>query len=229
MIAKNILKISARIEKAAIRAGRDPSEVTLVCVSKTVDARAAMAAVEAGGVNLGESRAQEARRKFEKIGDRAIWHMIGYLQTNKAKYCPGLFSLVHSIDRVELVHELARRAGMAGAPIDGLLQVNISGEKSKHGCAPSEAADILKIAAREKWLNIKGLMTIAPYNEEPDRSRPVYRSLLELRDDIIKVGIEEVSMDIISAGMTNDFEVAIEEGATMVRVGTAIFGERNYD
>ncbi len=228
MIAENILKINVRIGKAAIRAGRDPSEVTLVCVSKTVNEKAAMLAVKAGGVNLGESRAQEARRKFEIIGDNAIWHMIGYLQTNKAKYCPGLFSLVHSIDRVELVRELARRAEVAGAPIDGLLQVNVSGEQSKHGCAPLAAVDILKTAAKEKWLNIKGLMTIAPYNEDPDRSRPIYRRLMELRDEIIKIGIEGISMDIVSAGMTNDFEVAIEEGATMVRVGTAIFGERDY-
>jgi len=185
-------------------------------------------AIDAGAMDLGESRIQEARRKFDVIGKKVRWHMIGPLQTNKAKYCPGLFSLIHSMDRLELIKELSRRALSSGVVLDGLLQVNVSGEPQKSGCAPDEAESLLKAASCEKGVRIKGLMTIPPYSEDPENSRPFYRALMELKAGLERGGIENVSLDTISAGMTNDFEVAIEEGATMVRVGSAIFGERVY-
>lgn len=227
-IADNIASVRRRMAGAAARAGRDPASVRLVAVTKNVDAARAARAVEAGVADLGESRVQEARAKFGVIGRRARWHMIGPLQTNKAKYCPGLFTLVHSVDRLELARELSRRAVAAGGALDALLQVNISGGRRKSGCAPSEAADILKAISGKAGLRIKGLMTIPPYSEDPEDSRPFYRALIDLRGDLARLGIENVSLDEISAGMTGDFEVAIEEGATLVRVGTAIFGERVY-
>ena len=225
MIAENIENIRIRMVNAAKRVGRDPASVTLVAVTKKVGVDQAVKAIDSGVSDLGESRIQEARRKFEAIGGKARWHMIGPLQVNKAKYCPGLFTLIHSVDRLDLASELSRRVGDQ-APLDCLLQVNISGEEQKSGCKPENAADILKAASKEKGIRMKGLMTIPPYNADPEGSRPVYRALIALREDLKKIGIENVSLDIVSAGMTNDFEIAIEEGATIVRVGTAIFGAR---
>lgn len=225
-VAENIKAVRRRISEAAGRVGREPSDVTLVAVTKTVSAQKAAEALEAGVADLGEARAQEARRKHEVIGGRALWHLIGPLQTNKAKYCPGLFSLVHSLDRMELINELSRRAEAVGAVVQGLLQVNISGEAQKSGCRPEEAGEILKSASRLAGVKIAGLMTIPPVCDDPEDSRPVFRSLMELRAGLEKMGIENVSLRIISAGMTNDFEVAVEEGSTLVRVGTAIFGSR---
>lgn len=218
--------IRRRIASAAGRAGRDPSSVRLIAVTKTVDVERAAEAISAGVLDLGESRVQEARRKFDVIGAKAQWHMIGPLQTNKAKYCPGLFSLIHSLDRLELMEELSRRSLGEGLVMRGLLQVNLTGETQKGGCRPQDAADILKAASRLPGLRIEGLMTIPRFSDDPEDSRPVFRALLELRADLDRIGIENTGLDEISAGMTGDFEVAVEEGATMVRVGSAIFGER---
>ena len=226
-VAENIKDVRRRIAEAAGRVGRDPSSVTLVAVTKAVGAQQAIEAVEAGVTDLGEARAQEAKRKYEVIGNRAVWHLIGPLQTNKAKYCPGLFSLIHSLDRMELINELSRRAELAGTVIDGLLQVNISGEKQKSGCRPQDAGDILKSASSLRGVRITGLMAIPPACDDPEDSRPVFRSLMELKSDLTKIGIENVSLSIVSAGMTNDYEVAVQEGSTLVRVGTAIFGSRH--
>jgi hypothetical protein len=225
-VAENIRTVRHRIAEAARRVGREPSSVTLVAVTKTVSAEKAMEAVSAGVTDLGEARTQEAKRKFEVIGGRALWHLIGPLQTNKAKYCPGLFSLVHSLDRMELISELSRRAESAGTVVEGLLQLNISGEQSKSGCRPEDAGGILKAASALRGVRIAGLMTIPPFCDDPEDSRPVYRALMELKAGLVKMGIENVSLSTVSAGMTNDFEVAVEEGSTLVRVGTAIFGSR---
>lgn len=220
------MEVRRRIAEAAKRAGRNAASVKLVAVTKTVSAQLALTAVEAGVVDLGESRTQEAKRKFEVIGGRALWHLIGPLQTNKAKYCPGLFSLIHSLDRMELISELSRRAELAGTVVEGLLQVNISGEESKSGCRPEDAAELLKSASALRGVRMVGLMTIPPFSDDPENSRPVFRALMGLKNELGKMGIENVSLSIISAGMTNDFEVAVEEGSTLVRVGTAIFGSR---
>lgn len=211
---------------AAKRAGRSLSDITLIAVSKTVTSEVAKKAIDAGVEDLGESRIQEARRKFAVIGKSARWHMIGPLQTNKTKYVPGLFDLVHSIDRLELIQELSRRAESAGTQVDCLLQINVSGEAQKSGCDPAKAVDLLKAASKSGSIKIKGLMTIPPFSDDPEDSRPIYSKLLSLRDELDNIGIENISLLVISAGMTNDYEVAIEEGATLVRVGTGIFGAR---
>lgn len=217
------------MERAARKAGRDPASVELVAVSKTVGADKAIEALEAGAASLGESRVQEARKKFETIGHRARWHMIGPLQTNKAKYCPGLFTVIHSVDRIDLARELDRRAGQAGEVIECLVQVNVSGEAQKSGCEPEEAEGLVKEAAGLANLRFTGLMTIPPFSEDPEDSRQYFRELAGLASELAGMGVEGVSFENLSMGMTGDFEVAIEEGATVIRVGTAIFGERVYN
>lgn len=228
-VFSNLADVRRRMERAARKAGRDPASVELVAVSKNVGADKAVEALEAGAVSLGESRVQEARKKFDVIGRRARWHMIGPLQTNKAKYCPGLFSVIHSVDRIELARELDRRAGQAGEVIECLAQVNVSGEKQKSGCEPGDAAGLVKEAAGLANLRFTGLMTIPPFSEDPEDSRPYFRELARLASELAVMGVEGVSFENLSMGMTGDFEVAIEEGATIVRVGTAIFGERVYN
>jgi len=225
-IAENIAKIHRRIELAAMRVGRDPGGIELLVVTKAVDEVKAVEAVEAGVASLGESRVQEARRKYKIIGARAKWHMIGPLQTNKAKYCPGLFTLIHSADRLDLIRELDRRSGSANVITEILLQVNISGESQKAGCRPADAKRLLKDASGLENIKVSGLMTVPPYNEDPEASRPYFKELMSLKNDLDALGIDRVSLSEISMGMTGDFEVAVEEGATIVRIGSAIFGER---
>ncbi|MBI5815328.1 MAG: YggS family pyridoxal phosphate-dependent enzyme [Nitrospinae bacterium] len=226
-IAGNLAAVRRSIAEAAARSGRSPESVTLVAVTKAVGIEAALEAVKAGAMDLGESRVQEARRKHDAIGAGAVWHMIGPLQTNKVKYCPGLFSLIHSLDRIELIVELSRRFQSAGVVAEGLLEINVSGEPGKSGCAPERAVEILKTAAGLGGVRIRGVMTVPPYSEDPENSRQYFRRLREMSKELASLGLDHVSMDIISAGMSNDFAVAIEEGSTMVRVGTAIFGERS--
>lgn len=228
-VASNLADVLRRIEKAASKAGRDPASVELVAVSKTVGVDKAMEALAAGAVSLGESRVQEARKKFEVIGRRARWHMIGPLQTNKARYCPGLFTLIHSVDRLELARELDRRAGQSGEAMECLVQVNVSGEGQKSGCEPEEAATLVKETSKLANLRFTGLMTIPPYSDDPEDSRPFFRELARLAAELTGMGIAGVSFENLSMGMTGDFEVAIEEGATIVRVGSGIFGERVYN
>ena len=212
-----------RIEKAARRVGRDPKEVKLVAVSKTVEAARIKEAIEAGVSILGENYVQEAQKKIEEIGRPVSWHFIGHLQSNKAKYAVRLFDVVHSIDSLHLAEELNRRAEQVNRVIKVLMEVNLSGEATKFG---AEEEKILGIAHKILSLNslsLEGLMTMPPYFDNPEKSRPYYVKLRELKEKIAKDGIpvKELSM-----GMSNDFEVAIEEGATYVRVGTAIFGPR---
>ena len=225
-IEGNIASVLRRVEQAAARAGRDAKAVTLVAVTKTVDARQALEAARAGALDLGESRVQEARSKAAEIGAAVRWHLIGPLQANKAKYCPGLFSLIHSVDRMELFHELSRRAAGAGKTVDCLLQVNLSGEPQKSGCGEDEAEDLVKQASRLPGVKVRGVMTIPPYSEDPEASRPFFRELYSLSRRLDRLGVENVEMSVISAGMTGDFEVAVEEGSTMIRIGSAIFGAR---
>lgn len=228
-VAENIAETRRRIDLAARRAGRDPDEIELVAVTKAVDEVRAAEAVTAGVISLGESRVQEARRKYGIIGARAKWHMIGPLQTNKAKYCPGLFTLIHSVDRPDLLRELDKRAGLARVIIELLVQVNIAGESQKAGCRPEDAGRLLKEASGLPNIKVSGLMTVPPYNEDMEASRPYYKELMSLKNDLDALGIERVLLREISAGMTGDFEIAVEEGATIVRVGSAIFGDRVYN
>jgi len=226
-IANNLKTVMGRIASAAKRAGRDPSSVRLIVVTKTVDVESIRQAVAAGASVLGENRVQEAREKIETLGNRARWHLIGHLQTNKAKYAVKLFDLIHSVDNFELAKELDKQAAKIGKVQDVLIEVSIAGETAKAGVAMQEVIVLVREAAKLRNISIKGLMTMPPYSENPEDSRPFFRKLRELAETLTREGIPGVSMKELSMGMSNDFEVAVEEGATMVRVGTAILGERN--
>ena len=225
-ISDNFRTVTSRIASAAKRAGRDPSSVRLIVVTKTVDVESIRHAVAAGALALGENRVQEAKDKIEKLGNIARWHLIGRLQTNKAKYAVKLFDLIHSVDNIELARELDKQAAKAGKVQDVLIEVSIAGEAAKAGVAMQDVTTLVREAAKLKNISIKGLMTMPPYSENPEDSRPFFRKLRDLAETMIKENMPSVSMKELSMGMSGDFEVAIEEGATMVRVGTAIFGER---
>ncbi len=216
------------MDQAAGRAGRDPGEIKLVAVSKTIGSARIQEAIEAGVTILGENYVQEARKKIEEIGHGVQWHMIGHLQRNKAKHAVTLFDYIHSLDGISLAQEIDRRAAQKGMGVRALVEVNLSGEASKFGIDSEAVMDLVYHVAPLKHIAIEGLMTMPPYFDEPERARPHFIRLRKLRDRIQQEGIEGVRMDELSMGMSGDFEVAIEEGATMVRVGTAIFGERRY-
>ncbi len=216
----------SRIAAAAKRSGREPSSVKLIVVTKTVDVERIQKAVSAGATILGENRVQEAKEKIEKLGPVAQWHLIGRLQTNKAKYAVKLFNLIHSVDSLELAHELDKQAVKFGKIQDVLIEVSIAGEVRKAGVAMQDVVAFVREAAMLKNISIKGLMTIPPLLDDPEAVRPYFRMLRELAVNIAKENIPRLSMQEFSMGMSGDFEVAIEEGATMVRVGTAIFGGR---
>ena len=225
-IAENLKTVMDRIASAAKRAGRAPSSIGLVVVTKTVDVEKIREATAAGASILGENRVQEAKEKIEKLGQIAHWHLIGHLQTNKAKYAVKLFSLIHSVDNLELAKELDKQAAKINKVQDVLIEVNMAGEAAKAGVAMEGAVSLIKEAAKRKNISIKGLMIMPPYSENPEDSRPYFRTLRKLAGDTLKENIPGVSLQELSMGMSGDFEVAVEEGATMVRVGTAIFGER---
>ena len=225
-IAENLRSVQERITIAAQRVHRDPSSVRLVVVTKTVDHDHIREAVAAGATAFGENRVQEAKEKIEALGTIASWHLIGRLQTNKAKYAVKLFDLIHSVDTLELAAELDRQAAKIGTVQDILIEVNIAGETSKAGMAAAGAQGLVREAAKLKNISIRGLMTMPPYSDDPGDSRPYFRKLRGLAEAITKENISGVSMEELSMGMSGDFEVAVEEGATLVRVGTAIFGQR---
>jgi pyridoxal phosphate enzyme (YggS family) len=225
-IAENLKSVRDRIAAAAKRAGRDPSSVTLVVVTKTVEPDRIREAVAAGATVFGENRVQEAKEKIEKLGRIVSWHLIGRLQTNKAKYAVKLFDLIHSVDGRELAKEIDKQAAKIGKVQDVLIEVSIAGEAAKAGVGIGDAPDLIRETAKLRNIRIQGLMTMPPYSENPEDSRPYFMRLRDLADAIIKEDIPRVSLQELSMGMSGDFEVAVEEGATMVRVGTAIFGER---
>ena len=225
-VRDNILRIRERIAAAAARAGRDPSAVRLMGVTKTVGDDRILQAIEAGIDIIGENYVQEARRKIELMGKSAEWHFIGHLQTNKAKYAVRLFDLIHSVNRMSLAEELNRRAAAAGVVCRVLIEVNLGGEESKSGALPEEAPGLIRAVAQMANLSIQGLMTMAPWYDDPERARPCFAGLRAIRDRIAAEKIPNVAMRELSMGMTDDFEVAVEEGSTIVRIGRAIFGER---
>ncbi len=222
-IRENLLKVTERIEKAARKVGRDPGEIKLVAVSKTVEAARIKEAIEAGVSILGENYVQEAQKKIEEIGHPVAWHFIGHLQTNKAKYAVRLFDMIHSIDGLPLAEELDRRAEKVGQAAKVMIEVNISGEATKFGTGEEKVFGIARGILNLNHLSLEGLMTMPPYFDSPEMSRPYYIKLRELKEKMIREGIP---LKELSMGMSNDFEIAIEEGATYVRVGTAIFGAR---
>lgn len=225
MIAARVEAIRARIAEACARAARDPAEVLLVAVSKTHPAEAAREAIRAGVRHLGENRPQEAREKRPLVPEPVQWHFIGRIQTNKAKLLPGTFEWVHGIDREDAATAVSRAYEKAGLTAKVLLQVNVSGEASKAGTEGAAAVALARRMATLPGLHLQGLMTMAPFEALPEDTRPVFRATRELRDRIhAETGL---ALPHLSMGMTNDFEVAIEEGATIVRIGTAIFGVRD--
>lgn len=226
-IADNIRTVKDRIASAAKRANRDPASVRLVIVTKTVDSERIKEAVDAGATILGENRVQEAKEKIEKLGNVASWHLIGHLQVNKARHAVKLFDLIHSVDNLELAAEIDKQAVKIGKVQNVLIEVNIGGEASKAGMAVKNAPALVREIAKHRNIAIQGLMTIPPFSEQPEDSRPYFCVLRELAESMVRENIPNAAMKELSMGMSGDFEVAVEEGATMVRVGTSIFGERN--
>jgi pyridoxal phosphate enzyme (YggS family) len=225
-IADNIRHIREVIAEAARRSGRPASAIRLMAVTKTVDDDRILAAIQAGVEIIGENYVQEAKRKIEKLGKAGEWHLIGRLQKNKAKYAVHLFDMIHSVDRLELAAELDRRARAAGRVIPILIEVNVSGEETKSGIQINSALDLVRMVSPLENVSIRGLMTMPPWFDDPQESRPYFRALRELRDKIAREAILLVEMRELSMGMTDDYVVAIEEGATIVRIGRGIFGER---
>lgn len=228
MIKENIATVQKNIALACERAGRDVSEVTLIAVSKTKPIEMLLEAYEAGMREFGENKPQEMRDKSNAILEPIRWHMIGSLQKNKIKYVAGTACLIHSVDSIELAEAIDKEAKKREIVCDILLEVNIAAEESKHGFSPEELPDSVYQIAKLKNIHLCGLMTVAPYTENAEENRCYFRKMKELLIDIKNKNIDNISMDVLSMGMSSDYEVAVEEGATMVRVGTGIFGERIY-
>ncbi len=226
-IAERLTAVRQRIALAAERAGRDLAEITLVGVTKTRTLDEVRAAVEAGLQDLGENYAQEVRDKHKALGDRARWHFIGHLQRNKVKYVVPVCTLIHSVDSTQLAVEIGRRAAQLDKRQPILLEVNVSGEESKFGFQPGEALEAAGEISTFPGVELQGLMTMPPLSEDPETSRPYFVRLRELADEIRALNLPGLTMKHLSMGMTQDYEVAVEEGATLVRIGTAIFGPRS--
>ena len=223
-IAENLQQVQERIEQAATRAGRDPQSIKLIAVTKTVTVERIQEARTAGVAIAGENYVQEARRKIEAIGHGIQWHFIGHVQVNKAKYAVRFFDLIHAVDSYTLAVELDKRGAMASKVVGCLIEVNLSGEETKFGIRHERTAELAHAMSGLKNIALKGLMTMPPYADVAEASRPYFIALRELRDAIETEGIP---LPELSMGMSTDFAVAIEEGATMVRIGRAIFGERS--
>jgi len=223
-IGANIRSVRQRIADAARRTDRDPDEVMLIVVTKTVGVTEILHAVECGVETVGENRVHEATEKQERVGDRVQWHMIGHLQRRKVKDAVQVFDYIHSVDSLALAREIDKRCAAADRVMPVLFEVNVSGEESKFGLNPAETVKTIREAATLERIRIDGLMTMAPYVEDPEEVRPWFKQLADLAGTIAAANLPNVCMKHLSMGMTNDFEVAVEEGATMVRIGTAIFG-----
>lgn len=226
-VEENIRRVREVVAEAAGRAGRSPAEVRLMAVTKKVDDDRIVAAVRAHVDIIGENYVQEARRKLETMGKTCEWHLIGRLQTNKAKYAVRLFDMIHSVDRIGLAAEIDRRAGEAGLVMKVLIEVSVAGEETKSGVPIADAVQLVRAVAPLPNLLVRGLMTMPPWFDDPEEARPCFRALRELRDRIEAERIPRVEMRELSMGMSGDYGVAVEEGATIVRVGRGIFGERN--
>jgi len=222
-IRENLLRVTERIEKAAQNAGRNLKDIRLVAVSKTVETDRIKEAIEAGVSILGENYVQEAQKKIEEIGKSVSWHFIGHLQSNKTKVAVRLFDAIHSVDSVALAEELNRRAQQVNRKIPVMIEVNLSGETTKFGTEEEKVTTVTQGVLKLDHLSLEGLMTMPPYFDDPEMSRPYFVQLRELKERLVKGGIP---LKELSMGMSNDFEIAIQEGATYVRVGTAIFGAR---
>ncbi len=226
-LREKIIAVDRRIEKAAARCGRDPGDIRLLAVSKTKSADTVKEAMEAGATILGENYIQEARDKIEALRDYPVsWHFIGHLQSNKAKLAVKLFDLIHSVDSLKLARAIDRQAAGINKIQAVLIQANVGNEPSKSGVSPAEVIHLVRDISPLENVSVTGLMTIPPFFDNPEDARPYFSALRGLAEQISRLSIPGVTMEELSMGMTGDFEVAIEEGATLVRVGTAIFGKR---
>lgn len=227
MIERNIIDIKENMKEALIKSGRSDN-VELLAVTKTVGVNKVEEAIKLGINNIGENRVQELEKKYDEIGNKVNYHMIGHLQSNKVKYLIGKTKLIHSLDRMSLAKEINKRSKNKDLITDVLIQVNVAEEKTKFGLKTEEVLSFIEKVLVYENLNIRGLMTIAPHIDDEKELRKIFRSLYNLKEDIISRNYKELSMDYLSMGMTNDYKIAIEEGSNIVRVGTGIFGERDY-
>jgi len=224
IIEKNIIDLKSKVEKAALKSQRKPEEITVVAVSKTFPPEYIKEAVRYGITDIGENRVQEAEEKISTLGTIAKWHMVGHLQRNKVRKALKMFDIIQSVDSYRLAEEINNRVEKGPYPV--LIQVNVSMEDTKFGISPAQAMELIKSAARLKKIKVEGLMTIPPFSLSPEEARPYFRDLKLLKNEVDKQGIFDEELKYLSMGMTGDFEVAIEEGANIIRVGTAIFGQR---
>jgi pyridoxal phosphate enzyme (YggS family) len=229
MLRENYEEVQKNIALACERAGRERDSVTLIAVSKTKPVSDIEEIYALGQRQFGENKVQELMDKEPQLPDDVDWHLIGHLQSNKVKYIVGKVKMIHSVDSVKLAETISKEAVKHGTDENILIEVNVAGEESKFGVSPDETLSLVEKIAPLPNIHIRGLMTIAPFVSDPEENRPVFRKLKQLSVDIASKNIDNVSMSVLSMGMTNDYMTAIEEGATHVRVGTAIFGERNYN
>lgn len=228
MLKDNYDSVVGNIEAVCQNSGRDTNDVTLIAVSKTKPVSMLQEIYDHGCRNFGENKVQELAEKYDVMPKDIKWHMIGHLQRNKVKYIVDKVCLIHSVDSLRLAEEISKEALKKNVDVNILIEVNVAMEESKYGIAPSKAPALIAEIARLPHIHIKGLMTIAPYVENPEENRQYFAQLKQLSVDISAKNIDNVTMDILSMGMTGDYEVAVSEGATLVRVGTGIFGERHY-
>lgn len=228
MLAENLQQVNANIEKACAAVGRVPSEVTLVAVSKTKPVSMLQEAYDAGARVFGENKVQEIMDKYDQLPSDIQWHMIGHLQRNKVKYIIDKVAMIHSVDSLRLAQTIEQEAAKKDLVMPILLEVNVAEEDTKFGLKVEEVLPLLEQISSFSHIQVKGLMTIAPFVENPEENREVFRTLKKLSVDISAKNINNVTMSVLSMGMTGDYQVAVQEGSTMVRVGTGIFGERNY-
>ena len=228
-INDNIHEVLHNIKIAAERVSRNPNEISLIAVSKTKPIEYIEQAMKSDIFNMGENKVQEIRQKYETLGHEVNWHMIGHLQTNKVKYIVDKVCLIHSVDSLKLAEKINAEAIKIDKVMDILIQLNVANEDTKFGLITDQLTDFITSVSKLSNVRIKGLMTIAPYVTNSEDNRDIFRKIKQLAVDIKRKNIDNVSMDVLSMGMTNDYMVAIEEGATMVRVGTGIFGKRDYN
>lgn len=226
-VADNIAEIEEKIQRAVEKSGRKREDVLLIAVSKTKPVSLIQKAVDCGLTSLGENKVQEIMEKYDSLAD-VHWHLIGHLQTNKVKYIIDKVDMIHSVESLKLAMEIDKRAGQQNRIMDILVEVNAAEEESKFGVKPKDVEDLIKELAKLANIRVRGLMTVAPFVENPEENREVFCQMQQIFIDINGKNIDNIDMNVLSMGMTGDYEVAIEEGATMVRVGTGIFGERNY-
>lgn len=228
MVAENLAQVQKNINESCNKINRDPNEVTLIAVSKTKPVEMLKEAYDAGARVFGENKVQEIVDKYDQMPSDVKWHMIGHLQRNKVKYIIDKVALIHSVDSIRLAETIEKEAAKHNITANILIEVNVAKEESKFGLMPEELDEFIDKIKDFKHIQVKGLMTIAPFVENPETNREIFRSLRKLSVDISNKNVDNVNVSILSMGMTNDYTVAVEEGATMVRVGTGIFGARNY-